>query len=174
MSSMVKIIPVKNRLGQLLRKPGGISRDDALAAADQNVDTLREEFVAAIPVEIAALEAMLGAAGHKYVTKDDLEAMLRRAGQLLTLSGTFGFTLLDEVVKRFCDLAIGMIDKGIDKGAPVAVHLRTMRLVCPGSTELSKLEAEHVLQSLERVHAHLGIARCNPEDAAKTVATDAA
>jgi hypothetical protein len=173
MSSMVKIIPVKNRLGQLLRKPGGISRDDALAAADQNVDTLREEFVAAIPTEIAALEAMLNATGRKHVTRDDLEAMLRRAGQLLTLSGTFGFAILDDVVKRFCDLIIGMIEQGIDKGAPVAVHLRTMRLVCPGGAELSKLEAEHMLESLERVHAHLGIARCNSEDAAKPGGTNA-
>jgi chemotaxis protein histidine kinase CheA len=167
MSSVVKVIPVKNRLGQMLRKPGGVSRTEAVTAAVQNVDTLREEFVAAIPQEIAALEEMLAAAGRKHVSKDDLDAMLRRAGNLLTLSGTFGFTLLDQVVKRFCDLAVGMMEQGLDQGAAVAVHLRTMRLVCPGGAELSSFEAGHVLDSLEQVHAHLGIKRCNPEEAAQ-------
>jgi hypothetical protein len=156
---VVRIIPVKNRLRALLYAPGGVSRDDALSAARQNVETLRREFVGAIPLEIAALEAMLDVAGKKYVTKDELDAMLLRAGQLLTLSGTFGFDLLDQVVKRFCDLAMGMIEKDIDKAAPVAVHLRAMRLVCPGSVQLNAEDADNMLKSLERVHAHLGIKR---------------
>lgn len=151
-----KVVVVKSRLRQLLYAPGGVSREEALGAATQNVEMLRSDFVAAIPVEIAALEQML-TPGKQAVSADELDVMLRRAGQLLTLSGTFGFDLLDRVVKRFCDLAMGMKEKGIDKTAPVAVHLRAMRLVCPGGPELSAEEARHMLQSLERVHAHLGI-----------------
>lgn len=155
----VKITPIKNRLRQLLYAPGGVSREEALGAATQNVEMLREDFVGAIPVEIAALEEILQAAGKTHISKEELDAMLRRAGQLLTLSGTFGFDLLDRVVKRFCDLAIGMMENGIDKAAPVRVHLRAMRLVCPGNPELSEEEAGHMLKSLELVHAHLGIGR---------------
>jgi len=164
MSSMVKIIPVKNRLGQLLHKPGGISRDDAVSAAKGNVETLRGRFVKAIPAEIAALEALLAAADRKHIGKDELEAMLGRAGQLLTLSGTFGFGQLDEVVKRFCDLAMGMIEKDLDQTEPVAVHLRAMRLVCPGGAAISQTEAAHMLESLERVHRYLGITRIDPDE----------
>jgi hypothetical protein len=153
----VRIVPVKSRLRQLLYAPGGVSREEALGAATQNVETLRTEFVAAIPLEIAALETILHAAGKTRISGDELDAMLRRAGQLLTLSGTFGFDLLDRVVKRFCDLAMGMKEKNIDKTAPVAVHLRAMRLVCPGGAELGEEEARHMLVSLEHVHAHLGI-----------------
>jgi hypothetical protein len=158
MGSLCKITPVKNRLGQLLHKPGGIARDDAVASAGSNVETLRGKFVRAIPKEIAALEAILNVAGRTRISKDELDAMLNRAGQLLTLSGTFGFARLDLVVKRFCDLALGMIDKDIDMVAPVTVHLRAMRLVCPGSAQISDVEVEHMLKSLEGVHAHLGIA----------------
>ena len=107
---------------------------------------------------------MLDATGRTTITKDELEAMLRRAGQILTLSGTFGFGLLDDVVKRFCDLAMGMIDKNIEQTAPVAVHLRAMRLVCPGGgMGVSDQDAENMLKSLERVHAHLGISRVNQD-----------
>jgi hypothetical protein len=157
MGSNCKIIPVKNRLGHLLHKPGGIARDEAVAAAGSNVETLRGKFVKAIPREIAALEAILNVAGRERISKDELDIMLRRAGELLTLSGTFGFARLDLVVKRFCDLALGMIDKDLDMVAPVSVHLRAMRLVCPGSTGISDVEADHMLKSLEGVHAHLGI-----------------
>lgn len=158
----VRVISVKSRLRQLLYAPGGVSREEALGAATQNVEMLREEFVGAIPLEIAALEEILNAAAKRTISKDELDAMLRRAGQLLTLSGTFGFDLLDRVVKRFCDLAMGMVENNIDKTAPIAVHLRAMRLVCPGNPELSAAEADHMLKSLEHVHAHLGIARGKP------------
>jgi hypothetical protein len=156
MEPKVRIIPVKNRLRALLYAPGGISRDEALGVARQNVEALRRDFVKAIPAEIAALEEMIGP-DKQTITKEELDAMLIRAGQILTLSGTYGFSLLDQVVKRFCDLALGMIEKDLDMVAPVAVHLRAMRLVCPGGVALNTMEADHILKSLEDVQAHLGI-----------------
>ncbi len=161
MGSGCKITPVKNRLGQLLRQPGGIARPEALAEAGKNVESLREEFVAAIPGEIAALEAILEAAGRKHISATELDAMLRRADQILTLSGTYGYDLLDNIVKRFCDLASGMIEKNIDDAAPVNVHLQAMRLVCPGSAGLDETESGHMLTRLAAVRAHYGIT--NPQ-----------
>jgi len=159
MGKTCKVIPVKNRLGQLLRMPGGIAREAALEAADQGVEKLRDEYVSAIPGEIGALEAIVAAAGRRGIPPEQMQAMLDRAGHLLTLSGTFGYDLLDQVVKRFCDLASGMIEKDIEDVAPVSVHLRAMRLVCPGGAPLGEAEADHMLSGLERVHAHYGIKR---------------
>jgi hypothetical protein len=159
MGKSCKIIPVKNRLGQLLRIPGGVAREEAVEAATQAVETLRDEYVNAIPGEIAALEAIITASGRKRVASHELQAMLDRAGHLLTLSGTFGYDLLDEVVKRFCDLTTGMIEKDICDVAPVDVHLRAMRLVCPGGPELDEAQADHMLSGLELVHTHYGIKR---------------
>lgn len=159
MGSCVKIIPVKNHLGQMLRKPGGIGREEACETAVKNVESLRDEFVGAIPGEVAALELIVEAAGRKRMPASELDAMLRRAGQLLTLSGTYGYDLLDQVVKRFCDLAIGMIEKNIEDVAPVNVHLRAMRLVCPGAPELPQQAADYMLEGLAAVHAHYGIAK---------------
>ncbi len=159
MTSKVIITAVPNRLGQLLRKKGGVSRGLALKAASMNVENLREEFVGAIPGEIAALEAILTAGGGQRITGPDLDAMLRRASQILTLSGTYGFDRLDTVVKRFCDLVIGMIENGIEEVAPVSVHLRAMRLVTPGAAEISETEAAHMLAGLASVRAHYALDR---------------
>jgi hypothetical protein len=164
MGSCVRIIPVKNRLGQMLHKPGGIGRKEACETAVQNVESLRDEFVGAIPGEIAALEMIVQAGGRQRIPASELDAMLRRAGQLLTLSGTYGYDLLDEVVKRFCDLASGMIERNIEDVAPIDVHLRAMRLVCPGGPELSPEAAENMVSGLEAVRAHYGISRLQQDD----------
>lgn len=157
---VVIVTPVKNRLGQMLRKPGGLKRQEAVEAATTNVESLRDEYVAAIPGEVTALEdlyAVTTLSGR--ISAEILDAMLRRSGQLLTLSGTYGYDLLDQVVKRFCDLASGMIDRNMDDPAAVGVHLRAMRLACPGAPELPPAEAERMLAGLVMVHDHYGIAR---------------
>jgi len=159
MGSKCIITEVPNRLGQLLRKRGGVSRGLALKAATMNVESLREEFVAAIPGEIAALEAILTAGGRQRITGADLDAMLRRAGQILTLSGTYGFDRLDTVVKRFCDLVMGMIENGVEEVAPVSVHLRAMRLVTPGAAEISEAAVAQMLAGLASVRAHFDRAK---------------
>ncbi len=158
MASKCKITAVPNRLGELLRKPGGVSRGLALKAAGKNVESLREDFVGAIPGEIAAQEAVLAGGGLRIAVAE-LEGLLRRASQILTLSGTYGFDRLDTVVKRFCDLIAGMIENGIEDAAPVGVHLRAMRLVSPGAAEISQAEAAHMLAGLACLHDHYGIAR---------------
>ena len=159
MTGGCKITEVPNRLGKLLHKKGGISRGLALKAADTNVERLREEFVGAIPDEIAALEAILTVNGGQHIAAPQLDTMLSRASQILTLSGTYGFDRLDTVVKRFCDLALGMIDKAITDVAPVSVHLRAMRMVAPGSAEISENEMAHILEGLIAVQNHYRIER---------------
>ena len=165
MGKSCKIIPVKNRLGQLMKLPGGVAREEAVAAAGVAVETLREEYISAVPGEIGALEAIVAASGRKRIPAHELEAMLDRAGHLLTLSGTYGYDLLDEVVKRFCDLATGMIENNIGDVAPVNVHLRAMRLVCPGGAELDEGAASQMLGGLEKVHSHYGIKRLQQDSA---------
>jgi len=162
MSKACKIVPVKNRLGQLLRRPGGVSRTEAVEAAAVAVETLREDYVGAIPQELGALEAIAAAARKKRISPRDFEAMIERAGRLLTLAGTFRYDLLEQVVQRFCDLCVGMLEKGIDDAEAVDVHLRAMRLACPGAPALSEEEAGKMLHGLSRVHAHYHIRRLGP------------
>jgi hypothetical protein len=138
---------------------GGIARNEAIASASKQVETLREKFVGAIPEEIAGLE-QIAAAGHsESISVGQIEAMLARAGHLLTLSGAFGFARLDQVVMRVCDLALGMVEKQITSVAPIDIHLRAIRLVRPGVRPLEQGEVESVLSSLVKIHAHYGIKR---------------
>lgn len=149
-----KIIRVKNILGELLSKPGGITRDEAVQEAQKLIEELREECEKAVPVEITRLENMVMAAGPQ-ISRFQLLDILSQVDPLLTLSGTFGSETLDAVVKRFCDLVAGMVEKNITDTAPLIVHLRAMRLVF--KTDLGATESEEILDELSRIHAHYGI-----------------
>lgn len=149
-----KIIRVKNLLGELLHKPGGISRDEAVEEAQKLIEELREDCERAVPVEITRLEELVAKAGS-HIDARQLEDILDQVDPLLTLSGTFGSETLDAVVKRFCDLCAGMLEKGITTTAPLEVHLRAMRLVF--KTELGEAESNEILGELSLIHDHYGI-----------------
>lgn len=149
-----KIIRVKNLLGEMLHAPGGISRDEAIHEAQQLIEELREECERAVPVEITRLEDMVVKAGAR-ISRFQLLDILGQVDPLLTLSGTFGSETLDAVVKRFCDLCAGMVEKDITDTAPLMVHVRAMRLVF--KAELNEQDAAAILEELSRIHAHYGI-----------------
>lgn len=149
-----KIIRVKNILGELLATPGGISRDEAIHEAQTLIEELREDCEKAVPVEVTRLETLIAEAGPAIST-EKLNEILDQVDPLLTLSGTFGSETLDQVVKRFCDLALGMREKNITTTAPLTVHLSAMRLFC--KNDISEEDAAEILGELSRIHAHYGI-----------------
>jgi hypothetical protein len=149
-----RIIRVRNELGERLSRPGGISRDKAVAEAGKRVETLRNPCEEAIAADIACLEKIVAEAGAEIGVRG-LEQALDVAGQLLTLSGTFGFPLLDAVAERFCDLCSGMQERALTATAPLKVHISAMRLVWKSG--LDAAQAALILDELSRIHAYYGL-----------------
>lgn len=158
-----KVLHVKNRLGELLSREGGISRDEATSNAMLLIEELRESCESDICGEIARLEATFRA-----TAPDDLRlaTMLKLSDGVLTLAGTFGFGALDQATKCLCDLVAGMMRQGIFLAEPIRVHVEAMRLFAPGSAPLGAEETAHILEQLERVLGHFGFERANMADAA--------
>jgi|WetSurMetagenome_2_1015567.scaffolds.fasta_scaffold763747_1 hypothetical protein len=149
-----RIIRVRNELGERLSRPGGINRDKAVAEAGKRVETLRIPCEEAITHDIACLEKIVAEAGAEIGARG-LEQALDAAARLLTLSGTFGFPLLDAVAERFCDLCSGMQERAITVTAPLRVHISAMRLVW--KTGLDGAQAALILDELSRIHAYYGL-----------------
>jgi len=156
-----KVIRVRNILGERLSLPGGVTRERAVQEAGKRVETLRAPYEEAIAVEIAKLEKIVAAAGPEIAARQ-LAQLLDGAGRLLTLTGTFGFALLDAVSKSLCDLCVGMLEKSIAATAPLEVHLNAMRLAW--KMELSETEAEEMLGELARIHVHYGFEPHKPDE----------
>jgi hypothetical protein len=144
----------ETRLSQLAARPGGIMRDIAVENATKDLESMRGEGDTAIAVLMTDIEAVLSGAKGGRFTIDQMQAILRAADQIVTLAGTFGYETLGRVMKSLCDITDGLIRSGQRDMAPVAVHVRSMRLVAPGGTQLSAEETETVLTELAKVLAH--------------------
>ena len=148
-----KIYFPKIRLTELVMRPGGMTRDDAVAAAVHNVQSISAEGDAVMVASIQALEKIVASCGGK-MDAATLQVVLTHADQIITLSGTFGYDTLDRATRSLCDTVESLIAAKADALAPVAVHVDAMRLFQPGKAGPQGEAAEAILAELARVQAH--------------------
>lgn len=147
-----KVYFPKIRLAELAARPGGMTRDDAVSAAVQSMDSMRGEADGALRAAMVELEKIAFAAGP--LGPDRMTAILKHADQVVTLSGMFGYSALDTAARSLCDVADGMLRAGVWDRAPIAVHVQTMHLLVPGGMSLSPDHAAQLLGELAKVAAH--------------------
>ena len=83
------------RLSEMVKRAGGISRDDAVEGAMQQMESLRGESDNVIEATIAALETIGQAALKKgKCSREQMHEILQHGDQLVTLAGTFGYARL--------------------------------------------------------------------------------
>jgi hypothetical protein len=148
-----KIYFPKIRLTELVMAPGGMTRDDAVAAAIRNVQSISGEGDTVMLASIQKIEKILAGSGGKLDTAM-LEAILVHADQIITLSGTFGYDTLDRATRSLCDTIECLLAGKAGDLAPVAVHADAMHLFAPGKAGPQGAAAEAVLAELARVQAH--------------------
>jgi hypothetical protein len=148
-----KIYFPKIRLTELVMKPGGMTRDDAVAAAVRNVQSISGEGDLVMIASIQALEKIVTGCGGK-LDAAALVAVLAHADQIITLSGTFGYDALDRATRSLCDTVESLQASKSDALAPVAVHVDAMRLFAPGKTGPDGPATEAMLAELARVQAY--------------------
>jgi hypothetical protein len=139
--------------------PGGITRDCAVAAAQENLRAINGEVDMGIESAIQALEVIVGSAVEGCLAPDQLRAVLDQADQVVNIAGTFGYETLDQASRGLCDIADGLLREGRNVLAPVAVHVRAMRLFSPLRAALPAEDAARILAELHRVAAHYN---CGP------------
>jgi hypothetical protein len=145
---------MKNRLGELLRRPGGIHKEQAVTAAMEHIESLRDEYTKVIPSEIEALETIIAGTGPDGISAGEVLKLLNGAERLLVLSGTFGYPRLEAVVKSFCDFGIEMVERRITDVESLKVHLRAMWLFRTEASKVSEADAKNVLNELSKIHTH--------------------
>lgn len=155
----------ETRLSQLAARPGGVMRDIAVENALKDLESMRGEGDAAIANLMTEIETVLSGVRGGRLSSDQMRAILRAADQIVTLAGTFGYDTFGRVMKSLCDITDGLARSGQGDFAPIAVHVRSMRLVAPGSTQLTPEETETVLLELAKLLAHykIGSIAAQPE-----------
>jgi hypothetical protein len=148
-----KIYFPKLRLTEKVMAGGGVTRDDGVAAAIANVQSISAEGDAVMVTSIQAIEKIVIGSGGKLET-GALNDILTHGDQVITLAGTFGYDYLDRATRSMCDTIECLLAQNASDVAPVAVHADAMRLLAPGKGGPKGEAAEGVLAELTRVLAH--------------------
>jgi hypothetical protein len=157
-NSKVKVSYPALKFAEKSRKPGGLSRQAAIAAASAGVETLREQSLAGISEAANEIERILAA--ESTLGAGQTASILDAAARIAVLAETFGYTVLSSVTKSLCDLTEAFIAKGNPAKEPIAVHANSIRLVMPPRT-VTQEDAERILGELSRILMFYG---CTPRE----------
>ena len=161
-----------SRLAELLDRPGGMGRQQAIAQATQNVEAMRGTFMKTLAGLIDRLCQVAEPGRAPDASRlAELEAL---ANQVITLSDTYGFLHLTEATMRLCDLIVALAGRNIMLEDALALHVQAVRLFSPANAPMTDEAANVVLQELRRVLTHfkigVGPSRMQPARPAETTA----
>jgi hypothetical protein len=127
MSSAV-FIPWENKLGELMRKPGGVRVGDALDRAQKNLDLARDDCLGDMDRQLAELDAMCAEGGRS--PEDEVKRRIYdHSNDIVAVAGTFGLHELGEAAFCLCELVDRLRRLGQWNKAAVQVHLEACRLL---------------------------------------------
>lgn len=153
---VVKRYMVPNRLATLVNRPGGRLRDEAIAEATRNLETVRGTSMDAIEDLIGDIERQCD--DCCTAPKVACEEIKRLANQIITISGTYGLSGLSEACKRLCDLISAAATRPKVLQGPLSVHVGAIRLLSPKNSPLDATSAMLLLGELRRVLEHFDVA----------------
>jgi hypothetical protein len=147
------------RLAELAARPGGVTRTTALEEAAKSVQSMLDIGLETTNYAMTSIEAIAYAAKNGRLETEGMQNVLRQADHIVTMAATFGFAGLEEAAKSLCDVADGLLSRGLSDAAPVIVHVQSMRLMMPGGAELGEAEVAYILAELAKVRLHYEFAR---------------
>jgi hypothetical protein len=144
----------ETRLAKLAARPGGLMRDIAIENAMQSVEAMRAEGDEAIKREMDEIDKIMASVQNNKIAATHMKAILHHADLIVTFAATFGYEPLARCMRSLCDVSDGLLTAKLEDGAPIAVHVRSMRLLAPGNSALSPQQAEVVLSELAKILTH--------------------
>ncbi len=156
--SKVKISNPALPFAEKARRPGGLSRQAAIAGAMQGVESLRDESIVVIADTVTEIERILAADGS--LSTEELHSLLRHSDRIVTLAQTFGYTVTAFVAKSLCDLLQSFVETGKRTREPLEVHASSLRLAMPPGA-VTQEDSERILGELSRILVFYG---CTPRE----------
>jgi hypothetical protein len=151
----VKTYLAPGRLSELVARPGGLSRQQAIEAAQENLEALRGQSTDILEGLIADLENVIDAKAQPVAEK--MQQITELGDRIANVAGTYHLSLLAEASKRLCDLAIAMAERNVLFEDALAVHMRALKLFSPHNPPMQEAAARMVLQELYKVFKYFNI-----------------
>ena len=164
-------IKVKNRLGELMRQPGGRSAVEALRGAEKRLDKISDDLLRGLDRHIARMEAAAGKLGDSAQDKSVTE-IYQAANDMIALAGLVGFNALDEVAHGLCELIDAFRAEDQWSEQAIRVHVDAVQLL-RGLPKDDEAARERVLAGLRLVWSRFGVRQPPPPPPAEAEAAPA-
>lgn len=138
-----------NRLSQLIHQPGGQTRDEAVRAAEANLEAVRETVLAEIDVALRRMFA-IGLAARADFGNGSLDDLYRVANTLIGMAGVFETNGLGAISFSLCSAIDRMRSTGRFDADAVQIHLDSLKFASTPNTKGDRDQAA-LLAALNRV-----------------------
>lgn len=104
-----RIFAVETRFQQLARRPGGVSRQEAVQKAREKLAAIAPDFEQWLAGELAKLDEAMRRIAHDVtdtsdLDRSDLQAMAESGYQLQSIGTTMGCDLISHVAESLCGI----------------------------------------------------------------------
>jgi chemotaxis protein histidine kinase CheA len=141
-----------NRLARRVGKIG-IGRDEAVARALSNVESVREETLAKIDEHIESLTQVMAA--DKPPNPSVLQEGYKASNSIAGTAGVFGYEGLGQAAYSLCDLICHFERTGTWNKAAVKAHLNAMDVLRRRPPEVDNEESLQLVRSLGAMTEHM-------------------
>ncbi len=131
------------RLAGLVHRPGGLTEDEAVEAADANLETIRERTLQLMDGTLQQMQG-IGRTLADGSNQAALEELYTHSNTIVGVAGVFGMGGLSAVAYSLCELIDRMRTSRTWNAQAVNVHLdslRLMRMAGPGATENPEMQS---------------------------------
>ena len=146
--SKAKITTPRSTLSNFAARAGGVSRDDAVRQAAEEIEAQGEEASNEIDAHLAAIAAILAGVSDGHIAGEPLRALTQRADVIVTIAGTFGLANLEEAAKSLCHVVAQAEELSALRIEPIRAHVDAMRLFA--HARLADADAETLLAQLAK------------------------
>lgn len=150
----VQVIEVENHLAKLAREPGGRTIEDALKAAEERIESVRDISVASL-VEKADLMAAAAAAARQSGDPESFGAIYDLSNAIFGIASAFALNALAEAAFSLCDLTDHFRGGGEVNWPAIDVHVDGIRLLATLREKAGVQGAESIMEGLRRVRARV-------------------
>lgn len=144
--SEVKRTRMKPRLAELISQPGGIYAQEALARAEEALETLREPLLDSIDEALAELERL-----SNPFNVEAIPTLYRLSGDIINFSLAERIGGVERAARSLCELLDEALPNDPTTKAGIAVHIASLRLLHRRLD--SEIDQASILNGLGRILA---------------------
>jgi hypothetical protein len=147
----VKTFWPTNRLKKLVAAPGGMNLDDAVARAEQRLETISESCLAGIDAKIEELSVLSSTRGSDGGVGPTVDRIYQLSNEIFAEGGAFGRAALSTAAHSLCDLTGPGNESDGSVWEAIDVHVQSMRVLRRSDVETSDQMCRAVLDGLRAV-----------------------